>query len=238
MSHRPEALQMSLKASGYATKVDLSNVRVISWILPATQKTRLSNRKKTDICSLEWNHSRFQGQEFIFRLSRYVVVLLENFGYTAIVPELAPLREMVNLPNGLSSRWSERHAAYAAGLGTFSLSDGFITPKGISIRISSVVCNLAIPPSPKPYANHLSNCLFYSEGTCGKCIQRCPAGALSEKGHDKITCAKILTAMRESVSEKPDSDGYIGSGYLGCGLCQTKVPCEDRIPVTKTKNSK
>jgi epoxyqueuosine reductase QueG len=27
--------------------------------------------------------------------------------------------------------WSERHAAYAAGLGTFSLNDGLITDKGL-----------------------------------------------------------------------------------------------------------
>jgi len=38
---------------------------------------------------------------------------------------------------GPASSWSERHAAYAAGLGTFSLNDALITPKGIAHRLGS-----------------------------------------------------------------------------------------------------
>lgn len=52
---------------------------------------------------------------------------------------------------GIASRWSERHAAYAAGLGTFSLSDGFISSRGIAHRCglcqTKVSCEAAIPPA-------------------------------------------------------------------------------------------
>jgi len=58
---------------------------------------------------------------------------------------------LVNLSDGLASNWSQRHIAYAAGLGTFSLSDGFITPKGIAMRCGSVVCDAALSPTLQVY---------------------------------------------------------------------------------------
>ena len=47
---------------------------------------------------------------------------------------------------GFASTWSERHAAYASGLGTFGLSDGLITPRGQAMRCGSVVARIAVPP--------------------------------------------------------------------------------------------
>jgi epoxyqueuosine reductase len=225
-----ESLDMYVESSGLGKK-DLSKISVIAWILPATPKTRLSMRKETTMCSLRWNHTRWEGQEFNFRLARYVVSLLESMGLLAVAPELSKWWKGVEQPNGPSSRWSQRHIAYAAGLGTFSLNDGFITPKGIAIRAGSVVCNMTFPASPKPYANYLANCLFYSRGTCGKCIQRCPAQAISEKGHDKIKCKAYLDGMREMIAKAGKLEGYLGRDYIGCGFCQVNVPCEKQIPL-------
>lgn len=133
------------------------------------------------------------------------------------------------LPSGLASTWSQRHIAYAAGLGTFSLSDGFITPKGIAMRCGSVVTDLGVPPSPRSYPHHLANCLFYVDGSCRRCIERCPGDAISEKGHDKHKCFSILFEEQKPWLEGAHGAGYIGD-YAGCGLCQTKVPCEGGIP--------
>jgi epoxyqueuosine reductase QueG len=107
----------------------LKEVSVISFILPATEKTRKSNRRESRVCSLRWNHTRFIGQEFVTRLTRYIVSLIEETGYYAVAPELARWWEMVNRDGVMASRWSQRHAAYAAGLGTFGLSDGFISQR-------------------------------------------------------------------------------------------------------------
>ncbi len=120
--------------------------------------------------------------------------------------------------------------AYAAGLGTFGLSDGFITSKGIAIRAGSVVCNLAIPPSPRRYTGHYANCLYHTAGKCMACAKRCPAGAISEKGHDKNKCWDYLPAMKEIAGRMGKTEGYIGQDYMGCGFCQTGVPCENKIP--------
>jgi len=207
-----------------------ARVNAISFILPVTYQTRLSLRKETSVPSLRWNHTRWHGQDFIDELSRYVVSLLEGLGYQAVAPELADFFKLKNLPGGYVSNWSQRHVAYAAGLGTFSLNDGFITTKGMAMRCGSVVTDALIPPSPRIYKDHLANCLFYSDGSCRRCVERCPAGAISEQGHDKNKCLEFLFArQKEILKEMGREEGYIGR-YLGCGLCQTEVPCEAGIP--------
>jgi epoxyqueuosine reductase QueG len=148
-------------------------------------------------------------------------------GTHAVAPELASFHK-VDL-KGFTSSWSQRHVAYAAGLGTFGLSDGFITHRGIAMRCASVVTDVAIKAARRPFKDHYGACLFYQGGECGKCIQRCPAGAISEKGHDKKKCSDYLTYGREIVRQRGQEAEYIGL-YPGCGLCQTKVPCEAGIP--------
>jgi epoxyqueuosine reductase len=99
------------------------------------------------------------------------------------------------------------------------------------VRCGSVVTNADIEPSPRLYKNYLANCLFYREGSCRRCADRCPAGAITEKGHDKNKCYEFLMVrQKEILKEMGREGGYIGR-YLGCGLCQTKVPCEARIPL-------
>jgi len=138
---------------------------------------------------------------------------------------LSPLWETkISKRYGFASTWSERHAAYASGLGTFGLCDGLITPKGKAMRCGSVVAHIKIPPTKRSYNDHHAYCLFFSEGICGKCIQRCPAGAITEKGHDKVKCEKHLQITRDYVRSHFGFEGY------GCGLCQTGVPCESKIP--------
>ena len=231
-----EALEKHLESEG-SSQENLYIVSVISFVLPVTYKTRLSLRNETMIPSLRWNHTRWHGQDLINELSRHVVSLLESLDYRAVAPELADFFKLKNLPSGYASNWSQRHIAYAAGLGTFSLNDGFITRRGMAMRCGSVVTDARITSSLRAYKDHLANCLFYSNGSCRSCAERCPAGAISEQGHDKNKCLEFLfTKQKEILKEMGREEGYIGR-YLGCGLCQTKVPCEARIP-PKTRDKR
>lgn len=213
---------------------DMPSVSVVSFILPMNRETMRSNAVETKGPSLRWNLTRWKGQDFVNELSRHLVSALESLGCLAVAPELAPFYRIARTPTGFASNWSQRHAAYAAGLGTFSLNEGFITRKGIAHRIGSVVVDTKLEPLPRLYANHLANCRFYARGKCGKCILRCPAGALSEKGHDKLKCWVTLSETQKPWLEGVHGPGYIGR-YAGCGLCQTGVPCEHRIPVGKKR---
>jgi epoxyqueuosine reductase len=97
------------------------------------------------------------------------------------------------------------------------------------MRCGSVVARFSTPPTPRPYTDHREYCLFVTEGTCGKCIGRCPAGAISAKGHDKLKCQAYL----EDTIAKHAKEAY-GLEAYGCGLCQTGVPCEFKVPTGKS----
>jgi len=230
-----EALEMNLKKKtiGYDHP---ENISVISYFLPSTALTRESMRKESEICSLRWNRARWFGQECNFRLQRHLVVSLEDLGYHAIAPEQEPWFEIKREgPWAPASRWSQRHVGHVAGLGTFSINDSFITAKGSAGRMGSIVCNVSIPPSPRLAIDYRENCLFIREGTCGTCMKRCPAGAVSEEGHDKAKCfAYLFAGMAQKVKDQECKEQFVG-GYIGCGFCQTGVPCEERIPVGTKK---
>jgi epoxyqueuosine reductase QueG len=203
---------------------------VISWILPVTAATRQSNRPETQFPSRDWAVTRARGEQFNTALRRHLVAWLEEQGYRAVAPQLAPgWQELRDTPVGIASTWSERHAAYAAGLGTFSLNDGLITPKGIAHRCGSVVTDLTLTPTPRTYPHYRANCLYYRNGSCGLCIARCPTGALSHAGHDKGLCrVHVYETIVAAVA------GDYGVTATGCGLCQTRVPCEGCIPAGAT----
>lgn len=199
---------------------------VVSWVLPITEKTRMTNRAESVYPSREWAETRNYGEQFNTLLRRHIVRWLSEQGYRAAAPQLMEAWcEMCEAPVGIASSWSERHAAYAAGLGTFSLTDALITPKGIAHRLGSVITDLVLEPSQRPYPDRRANCLYYREGTCGACIGRCPIGALSHAGHDKNKCRSyVYGTIPEAVNAQ------YGVTATGCGLCQTKVPCEGKIP--------
>ena len=200
---------------------------VVCWILPQTKATKADNRREIAYPAERWVRSRHFGEHFNAGLRRHVVQTLQDAGFEAVAPVDAPFWSQTVSPHyGLASRWSERHAAHISGLGTFGLCDGLITLRGKAMRCGSVVAQIALPPTARAYTDHHEYCLHFSHGTCGKCITRCPAGALSPSGHDKTKCWEYLRGVTASYSKNRfDIETY------GCGLCQTGVPCESRVPV-------
>ena len=201
-------------------------ISVISWVLPASEDIRKSNRKEDRYPSLLWAHARNFGEQFNVRLRDHVVAVLKNKGHQAVAPMNSPHWRPLKSPKiRHTSNWSERHVAYACGLGAFGLSDGFITPKGKAIRLGSVVTNLPLRPSRKRFPHPYFNCLYYFNQTCRRCAERCPTGAITARGHDKDKCCEYL----DNGIDKAKTKEY-GVTTAGCGLCQTKVPCEFEIP--------
>lgn len=199
---------------------------VISWVLPASEDIRRSNRKETKYPSLLWAHARNFGEQFNVNLRNHLVSILKRRGFEAVAPMNSPHWRWIRSPKvGIASNWSERHIAYACGLGAFGLSDGLITAKGKALRVGSVVTDLSLKPSEKIYPHRQANCLYYFNNTCKTCAARCPAGAITEKGHDKDKCFEYSFSI---VNQSKKAE--YGVKITGCGLCQTKVPCEFEIP--------
>jgi epoxyqueuosine reductase len=207
---------------------EIEQISVISWILPASEDTRKSNRMEDEFPSKLWAYTRDFGEACNTALKKHVIGFLEDLGYVAVAPTLLPSFQYVRDEKaGWASPWSERHVAYACGLGTFSLNDGLITPKGMAVRTGSVVTLLKLTPSERKYRHHKENCLIFRNEECGKCIRRCPAGAITEKGHDKDKCREYINS--ESLKAKRSEYG-LQNPPPACGLCQTGVPCEFEIP--------
>jgi hypothetical protein len=211
-----------------------SELAVITWILPQTERTKRDNRSQRIYPSQRWARARIFGEQANDVLRKHVVDALISQGIPAVAPVLAPGFEAQVYPTcGWGSTWSERHAAYAAGLGTFGLCDGLITPVGKAMRLGSVVAKMQVPTIARPYADRHAYCLFLTGRGCGECIPRCPAGALSQSGHDKEKCQ----AYTREICGRYVEVHYDFSGY-GCGLCQTGVPGESGIPISANSSTK
>ena len=206
---------------------DPAELTVVSWVLPQTAATRKDHRQQKEFPAERWARARIMGEKYVNEgLRRRMVEVLARAGTQAVAPVLLPeWSRMDSEKYVFASKWSERHAAYAAGLGTFGLCDGLITPVGKSMRVGSVVVRAALPATARPYSSHREYCLFFNSGTCGKCIERCPTQALSRDGHDKRRCkAYVRGVTKPYVLEHFHFEGY------GCGFCQVGVPCERGIP--------
>jgi epoxyqueuosine reductase len=222
----PEIFNITFPSS----QVSEEDLTVISWVLLQNETTKTDNRKEKTYPSERWARARIFGEKGNVQLAKHVVANLQEAGIRAVAPSLlSPFFKWMDSDRYMiASTWSERHVAYASGLGTFGLCDGLITSKGKAMRCGSVVANIKIPPSRRSYHDHHAYCLFFSKGTCGKCILRCPVGALTPQGHDKLKCRSYISDTRGYISSHFGFEGY------GCGLCQTGVPCESKIPLKDT----
>ncbi len=182
---------------------------VVSYFLPFTLPVRTANRP-IGLPATEWLYGRIEGEIMNDALRKFLVELFSDAGHTALAP---CLDERFRVVAG-KSNWSERHVAFIAGLGTFSLSRSLITKQGSAGRIGSVVVNAELTPTPRYYTSRDENC-----SKCGACIPRCPPQAIDERGKDNTVCGQYIEQMK--VLYKP---------RYGCGKCQTAVPCEAGIP--------
>jgi epoxyqueuosine reductase QueG len=214
------------------SEIASEQLTVISWVLPQTSETKKNNVREKVFPAERWVRARMFGEMTNDGLRRHVVAALGEKGFRAVAPCLSP--EWGMRPSErftFSSNWSERHAAYASGLGTFGLCRGLITPKGKAMRVGSVVAEIPIAPTTRQYTDHRQWCLFYVDGSCRECAKRCPVGAISDEGTDKLKCREhSIVKAADFVSSSYGFEGY------GCGLCQTGVPCESRVPLKLKKS--
>jgi epoxyqueuosine reductase QueG len=192
---------------------------VISFFLPFSEAVKKGNRRDMSWPSEEWLHGRIEGQTLLNKLGMHLMSELIKAGYESIVPTLD--RRFWSNKNdsyheaAFTSNWSERHVAFICGLGTFGLSKGLITQKGIAGRFGSILTELYLSPDKREYENIYEYCSM-----CGKCVKNCPVSAISiENGKNHTICSRFLDTTAEKYQPR-----------YGCGKCQVCVPCESGIP--------
>jgi len=192
---------------------------VISFFLPYTDIVKSANSTNYEWPANEWLHGRYEGQIFLQELMIFLKNLLSDAGQKVMIPtnEKVYNNSSVDI-DGITkfvSNWSERHVAYACGLGTFGLSKGLITEKGVCGRFGSLLTDLNLPKDKRKYSDPYEYCTM-----CGACVHHCPIKAIAlDSGKNSFLCSEFLNKVSEK--HKP---------RYGCGKCQVKVPCESRIP--------
>lgn len=199
---------------------------VISLFFPFTEQVRKSNRNSSPSPSVEWTYGRVEGQKFVENMAKDLGEWLQGKGIAACVPGLdkrfLKIRGGMDLPpfpqiteHTFSSNWSERHAAFVCGLGTFGLSKGLITEKGMAGRFASIILDEPFEATVRLYTGIYEYCTM-----CGACIRRCPVDAISKESGKKD----------EPCRDQIDEQKKIFLTRFGCGKCQVGVPCEYSIP--------
>ena len=194
-------------------------VSVLSFFMPFSEQVRRANAVDAVWPASEWLHGRIEGQAFINSFCVYVRDAIVAGGGSACVPAQDArfwTRNEVAAPEpGYTSNWSERHVAHISGLGTFGLSAGLITRKGLAGRFGSIITSLPLAPTQRPYQAHDAYCT-----KCGACARNCPAHAISvAQGKNHALCERFVSQTGTKYAPR-----------YGCGKCQVSVPCEAGIP--------
>ncbi len=193
---------------------------VISFFLPFSEEVRKGNSRNMTWPSDEWLHARIEGQILLMKLCKHLKSELTNAGQESLVPAMDE-RFWSNTDGSehetrFTSNWSERHAAFVCGHGTFGLSKGLITKKGMAGRFGSIITELDLPPDSRDYKDIYEYCTM-----CGRCAKNCPVNAISkETGKSHAPCSEFLDETK--VKHNP---------RYACGKCQVHVPCEFKIPM-------
>lgn len=110
----------------------------------------------------------------------------------------------------------ERDLAKRAGLGWVGKNTCLIHPKfGSLFFLAEIYTSLDLSKVQKVQPDHC--------GSCTRCIDICPTGALSERTLDARKCISYLTIESKAVAPL-DLRSKIGDWLFGCDLCQTVCP--------------
>lgn len=191
---------------------------VIVAFVPFVENIPESNIPGDEVSS-DWDYSYVETNDMLNALSQHMYEKITAEGHQA-----SNLPATYNFdPVKLRSDWSHRSSAYIAGVGTFGINNMMITEQGCCGRVCSIITDWELEPTPRPEEEF---CLFKRDGSCGKCIQRCPIGAYTiEEGKvifNRFKCSDQIYEHSVHLWEH-------GQGHT-CGKCLVGLPCSFANP--------
>jgi epoxyqueuosine reductase QueG len=189
---------------------------IISFFIPFHERIVVSNIGGA-AASEEWAKAYIKTNDLIKNINTDIEKLMIKHGYRAgKIPATHNFDE-----KKLISKWSHRHIAYIAGIGTFGINNMLITGKGCCGRLGSILISYEFEsyeeiPEPK------EKCLYKINGSCGICRKKCGADAYGEETFDRGKCYKKCLENAER---------YRPIGYADvCGKCLVGLPCSMKDP--------
>lgn len=188
---------------------------VVVFFLPFKAELGVENAKCKPYSSRSWAQAYVETNVLIQSINEHLKALFRHAGYdAATTPATHNFDE-----EKLISRWSHKHLAYLAGLGTFGKNHLLITRAGCCGRLGSLVTSMPLPETRRPPEEW---CLEKRGIHCLACISHCRFGALREDSFDRQICYTQLLRNDAHHSDLPLVDV--------CGKCECEVPCSYQIP--------
>jgi epoxyqueuosine reductase QueG len=226
--------------------ISVSELAILSIVFPFDNKIRKEAKdgiklKKMTVPKEIYTVARNFGNTFKREIIKDTIDYFKKGGYNAISGMLSDAYTIV-MKGKFYTTWSERYIAFAAGLGTLGLHEGLITDAGANIRLASIITDAPLNLTPRKNDEPYANCLYYAKGICKECAKKCPVGAITEKGFNKIKCNKyrmkvarklipILSNKLKSESRRINWKLKENTYIVGCELCQFGVECTDKNPM-------
>ncbi len=183
---------------------------IICFFLPFKKwlgKTNLAG----DYASADWAGAYTWTNKLAIELGEALIEFLKKEGIKAVYPYEA----VVFSEENPRSRWSQRHLAYFAGLGSFGINNLLISKKGSMGRYFSIVTDMEVDEEAEVAPEY---CLYKVNKSCRVCIDRCSFDALSLDGFDRFKCLEQLNINKKIL------------GASVCGKCAVALPCSFRVP--------
>ncbi|OCA87447.1 tRNA epoxyqueuosine(34) reductase QueG [Pseudobacillus wudalianchiensis] len=180
------------------------SIIAIALAYPSKMKETVKGRKgerRGIFCRASW------GEDY-HTILRDRLGKLEAF-IAAKVPD-ARFRSMVD-----TGELSDRAVAERAGIGWSGKNSSIITPEfGSYVYLGEMITNLPFEPD-HPIENRC--------GTCTKCLDACPTGALVQGGQlNSKRCIAFLTQTKDFMPV--EFREKLGNRLYGCDTCQTVCP--------------
>ncbi|TCN28148.1 tRNA epoxyqueuosine(34) reductase QueG [Mesobacillus foraminis] len=180
------------------------SIIAIAVAYPSKMKIRVVSKKgerRGIFCRASW------GKDY-HHVLRERLKKLEDY-IASRVPE-AKFKSMVD-----TGELVDRAVAERAGIGWSGKNCSIITPEfGSYVYLGEMITNIPfVPDSPME-----DQC-----GTCNKCIEACPTGALVQGG--QLNSQKCIAFLTQTKGFLPDEfRDKIGNRIYGCDSCQTACP--------------
>ncbi|MCK8600461.1 epoxyqueuosine reductase [Desulfoferrobacter suflitae] len=188
---------------------------VIVFFLPFQRWLGEQNDGHGTLASQSWAESYITTNLLIGAINEHLKARLKDRGHLAAVTPATHNFDEAKLV----SRWSHKHLAYLAGLGTFGHNHLLITSSGCCGRLGSLVTTMPLAATVRPEAEW---CLQKAGYDCLACVPKCKYGALHETRFSRQACYRQCLRNNAHYSHLPLVDV--------CGKCACEVPCSYQIP--------
>lgn len=191
---------------------------IIVYFLPLSEEIIDSNCEGK-MSSQKWAKAYIRTNQLIHSINKRIKEKLNAEGYRS---KTTKATHNFN-EKTLISRWSHRHIAVIAGMGSFGLNNMLITAQGCCGRVGSLVTTKKIQPTNTTFKEF---CLYKHDGSCKLCVDNCLKIALTEEFFDRFKCYEMCL----------ENDAFHSAGAVTdvCGKCCVGLPCSTQNPV---KNS-